>query len=122
MNAIQFNIIRFSYGLILLTHGLMKVIVSGMNNVYNFFESIGIYGFLAYPVTFAEIILGAFIIFGFKTRESSALTIPIMIGALMVHAGNGFVFSNKGGGWEYPLLLVIIAIVISINTTSKSNN
>ena len=29
--------------------------------------------------------------------------LPIMIGAIVPHAGNGFSFSNPGGGWEYML-------------------
>jgi putative oxidoreductase len=30
-------------------------------------------------------------------------------GALWVHAGNGWVFSANGGGWEYPLYLIVLA-------------
>ena len=31
--------------------------------------------------------------------------VPILLGALWVHAGNGWVFTAMGGGWEYPLFL-----------------
>ena len=27
------------------------------------------------------------------------------------HGGNGWVFSNQGGGWEYPAFLVVAAVV-----------
>ncbi|HJR59453.1 MAG TPA: hypothetical protein VJ813_08650, partial [Vicinamibacterales bacterium] len=46
---------------------------------------------------------------GVRTREVAAALIPILIGALLVHAGNGWVFSNAGGGWEYPLYLVVLS-------------
>ena len=40
----------------------------------------------------------------------AAATIPLLLGALSVHAGNGWVFSNENGGWEYPAYLVVAAI------------
>ena len=36
---------------------------------------------------------------------------PIMIGAIVPHAGNGFTFSNTGGGWEYPEFWAIVLAV-----------
>jgi putative oxidoreductase len=38
--------------------------------------------------------------------------LPILLGALWTHAGNGWVFSNPNGGWEYPAFLVLLAIVL----------
>ena len=37
--------------------------------------------------------------------------LPIMIGAIVPHAGNGFTFSNTGGGWEYPVFWAIALAV-----------
>ena len=37
--------------------------------------------------------------------------LPIMIGAIVPHAGNGFTFSNTGGGWEYPVFWTIALAV-----------
>ncbi|MEO1204393.1 MAG: hypothetical protein AAFX10_16940, partial [Pseudomonadota bacterium] len=34
----------------------------------------------------------------------------VAFGATWVHAGAGWVFSNEGGGWEYPLFLGIACI------------
>ncbi|MDT8408706.1 MAG: hypothetical protein RQ741_03815 [Wenzhouxiangellaceae bacterium] len=39
-----------------------------------------------------------------------AAILPVLLGALYVHLGNGWVFSNAGGGWEYPLYLVALAV------------
>ena len=40
--------------------------------------------------------------------------IPVLGGALWVHAGNGWVFSNAGGGWEYPLFLIVVSVVVAL--------
>ena len=37
--------------------------------------------------------------------------LPVLIGATWVHAGNGWVFSNQGGGWEYPVFLIVASVV-----------
>jgi putative oxidoreductase len=34
-----------------------------------------------------------------------------LLGALWIHSGNGWLFTAKGGGWEYPLFLIMAAIV-----------
>ena len=30
------------------------------------------------------------------------MLIPILLGAVVVHSGAGWLFSNEGGGWEFP--------------------
>jgi putative oxidoreductase len=37
--------------------------------------------------------------------------LPVLLGALYVHLGSGWVFSNPNGGWEYPAFLVLASIV-----------
>ena len=34
---------------------------------------------------------------------------PVLLGAAWVHSGNGWLFTNEGGGWEYPLFLTVAA-------------
>ena len=33
-----------------------------------------------------------------------------MLGALLPHVGNGWMFTGTGGGWEYPAFLVLALI------------
>lgn len=49
-------------------------------------------------------------ILGVGTRVVSAAIIPVLLGATWAHAGNGWVFSNPNGGWEYPLYLSVLAV------------
>jgi putative oxidoreductase len=79
-----------------------------------YFESIGLPAFLAYVVFAAEVIGGVLLILGIRTRVVSLGLIPILIGATWAHIGNGWVFSNANGGWEYPLYLIVISIVVAL--------
>ena len=75
-----------------------------------FFASIGLPGFLAYAVFLIEAVAGVALILGVKTRVFSALVIPVLLGATWAHSSSGWLFSNEGGGWEYPLILSIMAL------------
>ncbi len=107
-------LLRISFGVLLLAHGLLKVFVFTLPGTAAYFESIGLPGFTAYLVAIGEILGGLALIAGFLTRIAAALSIPIMIGATWAHIGNGWVFSNKGGGWEFPALLIVLAIVVTL--------
>jgi putative oxidoreductase len=37
--------------------------------------------------------------------------VPVLLGATWAHAGNGWLFTATGGGWEYPLFLSLTAVV-----------
>ncbi len=105
-------ILRITLGVILLAHSLyLKMMVFTLEGTAKFFSSIGLPEPLAYIVFIVEVISGLALLVGFNSRFFSALVIPILLGATWVHFSNGWLFTNTGGGWEYPLLLTIIAIV-----------
>ncbi|MCB1910155.1 MAG: DoxX family protein [Rhodocyclaceae bacterium] len=103
------SILRIALGVMFLAHGLLKVLVFTLPGTAGFFESVGFPGFTAYIVAPAEILAGVALIVGFRTRLVAAATIPLLLGALSVHTGNGWVFSAENGGWEYPAYLVVAA-------------
>lgn len=103
-------LLRVSLGAALLAHGLvLKLMTFGLPGTAGFFDSIGFPGWTAYPVFALETLGGLALIAGIGTRWVSLALLPVLIGALTVHAGNGWVFSNAGGGWEYPLYLIVLA-------------
>jgi putative oxidoreductase len=108
------TLLRLSLGTMFLAHGLLKVLVFTLPGTAGFFESVGFPGFLAYVVAPAEIIAGAALLLGYRTRLVAAAMIPLLLGATLVHAGNGWVFSSAKGGWEYPAYLVIAALAQSL--------
>ena len=52
---------------------------------------------------FGEIAGGLALITGVYARSAALLMIPILLGAALQHAPNGWVFNATGGGWEYPV-------------------
>ena len=75
---------------------------------------VGLPGFLAYVVFAAEAVGGILLIANVATGWVSLALVPVLAGALWVHSGNGWVFSNANGGWEYPLFLIVVAVVVAL--------
>lgn len=108
---ISASILRAALGIVLIAHSFyLKMVVYTLAGTAQFFGSIGLPEILAYIVFFVEAVAGVALLLGFKTRLFSALVIPILLGATWVHSANGWLFSNADGGWEYPLLLTIMAV------------
>ena len=47
---------------------------------------------------------------GIAVRPITIALIPVLLGAIYVHLGNGWVFTNANGGWEYPTFLVAASV------------
>ena len=109
--AIGALVLRISIGIVMIAHGLLKVMVFTLPGTAQFFDSVGFPGWSAYPVTFIEIAGGVLLISGIATRWVSLALIPVLLGATSVHFGAGWVFSNANGGWEYPAFLTAALIV-----------
>ncbi len=105
-------LLRVGLGVMFLAHGLyLKFFVFTLAGTAQFFGSLGLPEFSAYLVFAAETAGGIALILGFRTRLIALALIPILAGAFWVHSGNGWVFSAKGGGWEYPLFLIMASVV-----------
>lgn len=100
-------VLRAALGAMWIAHGLLKLMVFGVAGFSGFLGSLGLPTFLAMPIIAAEIGGGVLILLGIYGRQVSLLLIPIMVGALMVHLPNGWLFSAPKGGWEYPAFLIV---------------
>lgn len=107
-------LLRVSSGALFIAHGLMKVMVFTIPGTVGYFESLGLPAVLAYATIFAEIAGGLALILGVATRAVALALIPVLLGATWVHAGNGWTFSNEGGGWEFPLFWAIVQGAIAL--------
>ena len=105
-------LLRLALGAMWMSHALLKLIVYTLPGTAAFFESKGIPGVLAYPVVVAEIVGGLAILSGVYARQVSLLLVPILVGALLTHLPNGWVFTATGGGWEYPAFLIAMSLVL----------
>lgn len=107
-------VLRITLGVILIAHALLKILVFTLPGTAGFFASQGFPGWMAYPVVLIELLGGAAMMAGFQTRLAAIAAIPVLLGALLVHAANGWLFTSQNGGWEYPALLVVLAVVVAL--------
>lgn len=105
------TLLRLSLGSILLAHGLLKLFVFTVPGTVGFFASLGLPAALAYATIAVEVGGGLLMLAGLGTRWVAAAAVPIMLGATWVHAGNGWLFSAAGGGWEFPAFLAATLVV-----------
>lgn len=104
-------VLRVSLGIMYLAHAWLKLKVFTLAGTAQFFISVGFPAELAYVVTFAELIGGVLLIMGVQTRWVALALIPVLLGAASVHSHNGWLHTNQGGGWEYPVFLVAASVV-----------
>jgi putative oxidoreductase len=104
------TLLRISLGLMWVTHALLKIVVYTLPGTAQFFGSVGLPGFMVYPVVAMELAGGIAILLGVYGRQVSLLLAPILLVAAWVHLPNGWVFTNPKGGWEYPVFLLSATI------------
>jgi putative oxidoreductase len=105
-------LLRVSLGLLFLAHGLLKVMVFTLPGTAQFFTTVGLPGFMATPIALAEILGGLLLMAGIYSRWVALGLFPILLVAtLKVHGANGWLFTNQGGGWEFPALFAIACLV-----------
>ena len=106
------TVLRITLGVMYIAHSLiLKHFTYTLPGTAQFFESVGLPGALAYLTFWAELAGGALLVAGIGTRWVALGLIPILAGAAWVHLGNGWVFSNANGGWEYPVFLIAASLV-----------
>ena len=104
-------VLRLSLGTMFIAHALLKIMVFTLPGTVGFFESVGFPGWMAYLVVAAELGGGILLLLGIETRKVAYALIPVLLGAAYVHMGNGWLFSNANGGWEYPVFLAAATLV-----------
>ena len=105
-------LLRVTLGGLALAHGLLKIIVFTPAGTVAFFESLGLPGVLAYATIVIEVVGGLAMIAGVLTRYVAIAMVPIMVGSVVfAHWDAGWLFSNEGGGWEYPAFWAVALVV-----------
>lgn len=105
-------LLRVSLGVMMLAHGfVLKFMTFGLAGTMGFFGSIGYPPMLGAVVAIAETLAGVALIAGVWVRLVSLLAVPILIGATLQHLPAGWVFSARGGGWEFPAFWTVALVV-----------
>jgi putative oxidoreductase len=103
-------LLRGALGSMYIAHALLKLLVFTLPGTAQFFASTGYPAWTAYPVFALELAGGIAILLGLYARQIALLLVPILLGAVLVHLPNGWVFSAPGGGWEYPVFLAVASL------------
>lgn len=104
-------LLRLALGVALVAHGALKLFVFTIPGTVQYFESIGYPGFMAYLVILAELGGGTALLLGVAVRPVALALVPVLIGATLQHAGNGWLFNVPGGGWEFPAFWTVTLVV-----------
>lgn len=106
------TVLRVTLGVMYIAHSLiLKHFMYTLPGTAQFFESIGLPAALAYATFWAELVGGVLLVAGIGSRWVALALVPVLAGATWVHIGNGWVFSNENGGWEYPVFLIAASFV-----------
>jgi putative oxidoreductase len=103
-------VLRVALGAMFVAHALLKYFVFTMPGFAGFLGQIGLPAALAWPIFLAELLGGLAIIAGYYGRAASLALLPVLVGALLVHAPNGWLFTAANGGWEYPAFLIAASL------------
>ncbi|PZF75920.1 LysR family transcriptional regulator [Aestuariivirga litoralis] len=104
-------LLRVSMGVGFIAHAYLKYAIFTPAGTVQYFQSLGLPGPLAYVVMAAEFFGGIALVLGLWTRWVSLALLPIMLGAIFAHAGNGFFFTAANGGWEFPAFWAVALAV-----------
>jgi putative oxidoreductase len=109
-------LLRVSMGVLFILHGAyLKYFVFTMAGAGKFFASLGLPDWFAWVVMLYETIGGLALIFGVHARWVALfLGIHLLFAAYLGHAGNGWLFSNKDGGYEFPVFWAIACFALTL--------
>src|SRR5664279_2836389 len=96
-------VLRVAIGIDWIVHALLKT-WRGMYTHETLLAKNGITSLLAWPTFGIELIGGFAILLGWYTRQWAALLLVFLAVVVWMKWPIGWLYSNPGGGWEYPLL------------------
>lgn len=107
-------LLRVALGVMWLAHAGLKYLVFGVDGFAQFLASQGLPSFMAWPVVLMEVGGGLAILLGVYARHVALALTPILAVALWTHVPNGWVFSARGGGWEFPAFLLVTSVALAL--------
>ena len=117
------SLLRIALGIMFIAHSVvLKYFTFTLAGTAQYFESIGLPAALAYVVFALEAVGGVLLVLNIATRWVALALVPVLLGAMWAHVGNGWVFSAPNGGWEYPLFLVVISVVVALQAYGSSRS
>lgn len=108
-------LLRVTLGILFLAHVALKIFVFTIPGFVGFMASVGLPAWFSYGVLALELVGGLALILGvYAPWIALPLAVEIVGTIVKVHGVNGWMFTNKGGGWEYPAFWAVCLIVLSL--------
>ena len=108
-------LLRVSLGILFLAHVGLKIFVFTIPGFVGYFASLGLPAIMAYATIALELLGGIALILGiYAPWVAIPLALEMLGTIIMVHGHNGWLFTNKGGGWEYPAFWAVALVVLSL--------
>jgi putative oxidoreductase len=87
--------------------------MAAFRGTVKYFQSLGLPGWFAQVTIAAELAGATCLLLGVYPRIVALLLVPLMVGTIVkVHGKNGWLFTNKDGGWEYPAFWAAALVVL----------
>jgi putative oxidoreductase len=99
-------VLRVAIGIDWIAHAFLKT-YRGMNTHEALLAKNGITPLLAWPTFSLEVIGGCAILLGWYTRQWAAFLMIFLAVVVWIKWPVGWLYSNSGGGWEYPLFWLV---------------
>jgi putative oxidoreductase len=108
-------LLRVSLGILFLAHLALKVFVFTIPGFVSYFASLHLPAIAAYATIALETLGGVALVLGiYAPWVAIPLALEMLGTIVMVHGANGWLFTNKGGGWEYPAFWAVSLVVLSL--------
>ena len=127
-DSLPLTVIRIALAIVIFPHGAQKLFGwfggHGLDGTLGFFTSLGVPAALGILGILAESAGAVALVAGFATRLSAlGIGLTVGMGALLVHAKNGFFMNwsgtQAGEGFEFHILIVAAAIALVIGGAGR---
>ena len=107
-------VLRVGLGTMWIAHALLKWFVYTIPGFATWLGTQGLPGIFAWPVFIVILLGGIAIVLGIYGRYVALLLIPILMVITWTHYPNGWLHINPGGGWEFPVFLIVASLACGL--------
>jgi putative oxidoreductase len=104
-------VLRVAIGIDWIVHAFLKT-YRGMTTHEALLAKNGITPLLAWPTFSLEVIGGVAILLGWYTRQWATFLLIFLAVVVWIKWPVGWLYSNTGGGWEYPLFWLMAQVTL----------
>jgi putative oxidoreductase len=106
-------LLRVTLGVMFLAHAALKIFVFTPEGFVKYFATLDLSAQVAYFILVLEVVGGIALILGIYAPIVALPLAVEMLGTIYyVHGKAGWMFTSKGGGWEFPALWTVVLVAL----------